>query len=506
MSAMNEKLTTTGRVTLLLAVATLLGCSDIGITGSVVDEDVSGGDEDIMIALTRGSNSEVYDVMTVDPGYKRAVLAGTDDFLETGRFGDENENRRSDWPFDGDHDIVWGQGLEASWSGLKVVNNAMEGFSPEKFETTPLVARGYLNAAHGERLLGDFYCEVAYGFDHTGGISLDNLGDSEFDNRLVPKDSVFTRMATFAGLALEQAERAVAAGVPNPVGDGLLSDGHFEPQRLVIASHGALAQAHHALASLGVDPGANWDLAVQHASQVPTDFEEVTIADPAVEDNEFWDQSWGNNDPDVNLFSAASDLLPHGFVGTPLTFLFADDPRAEIHDCTTGTGPQGIDCDEEFADDGREIEGIGDIPMWVPLKYPFEGSDDEMVTGTEMRLIEAEEALVNRGNLPEFYDKIDEVRAFRGVDPTDRPGSVGSFEWPNAVDDAMSILDRERYVEMWGEGRRLFDLHRWDHPFITENRAMLPDDKEFFDGGGTRKSCAPVAEVECSINPAIPCP
>ncbi|MDX1578632.1 MAG: RagB/SusD family nutrient uptake outer membrane protein, partial [Gemmatimonadota bacterium] len=374
---------------------------------------------------------------------------------------------------------------------LKVVNNAISAFDEQKFRTTPLVARGYINSAHGERLLGDFFCEVAYGFDHTGGIALDNLGDSEFDNAAVPKDSAFKRMATFGRLALEQAERAVAAGAPNPANTGLLSDGHFEPSRLVTSAHAVLAQAHHALASLGVDPGTNWPLAVQHASLLPTYYVEVTIHDSAVEDNEFGDITWDNDD--VTLYSEAGGGLPQGFIGVPATFQWPDDPRVQFQDCTVN-------------DSGcRSTESEGeDWPMWVPLKYPEEGSDDEMVTGTEMRLIEAEEALVNQGNLGLFYDKVDEARAFHGAPPTERPMVIGQMEFPNAEDDAMSILDRERYLDLWMEGRRLFDLHRWNHPFITQNAALIPRHAELLLST-TRRSCAPIAETECTLNPNLSC-
>ncbi len=494
---MKKQWTTYGAVAALLAVTAFAGCSDTAIVGSTLDGELARGDEGIQLALARGSNSELTDVFTVDPGYKRVLLAGTDDIYDGGTATDEENSQIGNWE-DSDIGIVnaWQQAFEGSWAGLKVVNNAITAFSEERFQTTPLVARGYLNSAHAEKLIGDFFCEAAYGFDHTGGLALDNLGDSEFDASPVGKDSVFRRMVTFAELALAQAERAVAAGEPNPANEGVLSDGHFEPERLVTAAHGALAQAYHALASLGVDPGMNWSLAVQHAAQVPTDFVEWTIQDPAVEDNEFWDQSWGNNgaDTEITLYSAPSTELPQGFLGVPATFLWPDDPRVGFQDCTV----DDRGCHTPFADGD-------DTPMWVPLKYPDEGSDDEMVTGTEMRLIEAEEALVNRGDLNGFYDKVDEARAFHGVGPTERPMVVGAFEWPNAEDDAMSILDRERYLDLHMEGRRLFDLYRWDHPFITGNHVLSPRHASEL-GGGTRMSCAPVAESECTLNPNFPCP
>lgn len=472
----------------LLAAGLLAGCSDTQITGSVLDNQVATGGEEIQLALARGSNSEVTDIMTVSVGYKWLALAATDDILNAGTAGDEEDWSIGNWDPE-TINFIWEQGMEGSWSGLKVVNNAIEGFEADVFQTTPIVARGYLNAAHSERLMGDFFCELAYGFDHTGGLDLANLGTSTFDNAPVGKDSTFTRMATFAELALAQAERAVAAGVPNPANEGVLSDSHFDPARLVTAAHGVAAQAYHALASLGVDPATNWALAIQHAAEVPTDFVEVTIHDPLVEINEFWDITWDNDD--VTLYSEADATRPEGFLGTPATFLFGSDPRVDVQDCTVNnTG-----CARTASEGER-------FPMWNALKYPDSGADDEMVTGTEMRLIEAEEALVNQGDLTAFYDLVDQVRTFHGAAPTARPATVGSMEWPNAEDDAMSILDRERYLELWLEGRRLFDLHRWDHPFITNNEGLI-DRHDALLASTQRRSCAPIVESECALNPSV---
>ncbi|MEE8147347.1 MAG: RagB/SusD family nutrient uptake outer membrane protein [Longimicrobiales bacterium] len=479
---------------LVVAGMSVTGCSETALVGSVLDEDISTGDSTIQLALARGSNSELTDILTIGAGYKWVVLAGTDDILNDDD-GSPDRWATGDWDRD-DIETIWEQGMEAVWSGLKLVNNAMTGFSTAAFQTTPIVARGYLNSAHGERLLGDLFCQVAYGFDNTGGQDLDNLGSSTFDGAPVAKDSAYKRMATFAELALAQAERAVAAGVPNPATAGVLSDGHFDPARLVTASHGAAAQAYHALAALGVDSDTNWDLAIQHAAQVPTDFVEVTIHDEDVEDNEFWDRSWDNDE--FTLYSEADASRPEGFFGVPATFLWLSDARVMVQDCINNrTGPEGFRCSRTRSESER-------FPMWVPLKYPEEGTDDEMVTGTEMRLIEAEEALVRSTNFTAFYDKIDEVRAFYGAGVTARPAVVGNLEWPNAEDDAMSILDRERYLTMWMEGRRLFDLHRWNHPFITNNEGLIQRHDDIL-AGVTRKACAPIAESECRLNPNVPC-
>ncbi len=93
----------------------------------------------------------------------------------------------------------------------------------------------------------------------------------------------------------------------------------------------------------------------------------------------------------------------------------------------------------------------------------------------------------------------------------DQPASVGALEYPNAYNastgsltvptpgqdaadiDALSILDGERWLTNWLEGRRMWDLHRWNHPFLVDGIV-------FWDvEAGGRVSCYPVPEQECQL-------
>lgn len=471
----------------------LSGCSDTSIVNSVLDQQVQDGATPVQIALVRGSNGEVHDVWNVGNGYGWQTGTSTDDYLNTETASDGVSLAIGEFPND-ESNTIWGQGMEASWSGLKVVNNLME--APTiNFDTSPLVARGYVNAAAGERLMADAFCEVAYGFDHTGGQDLPNLGpDPDLDNAAVPQDSAWKRVVTFAGLAVEAAERSIAAGEGNPVNEGVFSDILFDPEFILSQAHGFKAQGHLALASLGVNPGQNWDLAVQHAQQVDTDFEAVDVHGGA-ESNDYHNNSWDNDN--YTLYSEAAPERPEGFRGVPGTWLWPDDPRIAFHDCFTN------EIGECSATQGEGPEGPNGngFPMWNPSKYDDDDSHIPMVKGVEMRLIEAEKALVVDQDFDLFYDLVDEVRDFYGLDPTARPMVMGDFEWPNAEDDAMSILDRERYLTLNYEGRRLFDLNRWDHPYL-DGRAMIERHDDALQGG-QRSACMPISENECQLNPAL---
>jgi len=112
-------------------------------------------------------------------------------------------------------------------------------------------------------------------------------------------------------------------------------------------------------------------------------------------------------------------------------------------------------------------------------------------------VIQAEAALLN-GDLGEFTTQINRLRAIWDLDPIAQPASAGALEYPNAYDDAWSILDGERMLTLWLEGRRLWDLHRWDHPFLDGGTVVWP-------GEPRRDSCLPVPAGECRVNPNFTC-
>ena len=145
-------------------------------------------------------------------------------------------------------------------------------------------------------------------------------------------------------------------------------------------------------------------------------------------------------------------------------------------------------------------------------KYTERGSNVPTISGTEMRLIEAENA-VRSNDAATFIAKINEVRAFHGAgalsaaDEAAANSGAGALNWDNCatwaatcdvnvIDDMWSILDRERFATLWIEGRRFWDLHRWDHPFLNGGTLIGP-------GEPRRASCMPIPEIECTLNENI---
>jgi starch-binding outer membrane protein, SusD/RagB family len=121
------------------------------------------------------------------------------------------------------------------------------------------------------------------------------------------------------------------------------------------------------------------------------------------------------------------------------------------------SGEQTTDGDPRVAyasrrDDGTvETGGDGRRENWRPHKYPSRADNHPIVKGTEMRLIEAEAALVTNSDIDGALAGINAVRAHHGLADVDA----------TTVEEAWYVLQRERGIELWVEGRRLPDMRRW---------------------------------------------
>ncbi|MGH7698955.1 MAG: RagB/SusD family nutrient uptake outer membrane protein [Gemmatimonadales bacterium] len=305
---------------------------------------------------------------------------------------------------------------------------------PDTFDGSRHVARAYLFMGHANRILGDNYCEVSY----DGG-------------PLVPRDSAFRRAITAFNDVLAHADTS-----PD----------------LATAAHGGLAQAY-----LGL---GDWAQATQHAAMVATDFEFVALYDDNDDDNQVWVETHGR--PEMSAFMTLAGSYDPPEVRAPYTACGVYDANGNVVSTGAGCPAQGAD---------------GQNPHWRQEKYSSVNDDIPVVKGAEMRLIEAEAAL-RAGDLTTFTGRINDVLTFYGLGPISEPASAGALEYPNAYDDAWSILDRERHLTLWVEGRRQWDLERWDHPFLQGGGII-------YTGEAQRDRCRPIPTSECVVNENIPC-
>jgi len=117
------------------------------------------------------------------------------------------------------------------------------------------------------------------------------------------------------------------------------------------------------------------------------------------------------------------------------------------------------------------------------------------------------EAALEAGDLQGFIDEINNARqnSMYSADLPDLalPAAAGSLDFPYEFPavDAWSILDQERYAWTWLTGMRLFDLDRWNHPFLAGG--FLAGNVPGADAINPRLSCMPVPRNECELNPNL---
>lgn len=334
-----------------------------------------------------------------------------------------------------DIDGFWEDAHRARWTAESGIER-MKGIDDYDFQGNPLTARAYLFAGFSNRWLGENFCEVVY----SGPYDTDT-------GEALPRSAAFERAVPHFQEAITHAQQAGATDLLN-------------------AARGGLAQAY-----LGL---GQYDQAANIAAQVPTGFEYVALYsdNSGRENNEIWVETHGR--AEMSAYQAlASTFEP-------------PDPRAPWVDCrktSCRAGSTGAD---------------GSTPHFAQMKYPDRGSDIPLVKGTEMRLIEAEAAL-RAGDLTKFNQKVNEARSHYDLAPIQATSLGSGVSGDRESTTAWDILDRERHLTLWLEGRRMWDLHRWDHPFL--------------DGGiivyeplnPRRASCFPVSFSECQTNPNIPC-
>lgn len=442
--------------TLLVAGGLLLPACDLEVLnpGRILDEDLTT--PELMGTLANGVAAEFNDI--VDAFAFTGVARLTDDIAGTGSYFSTGKFRRGEFDNE-DSEGYWEQAHEGAWAAEQAWTRISEVLGAEANNFAP-AARVFMLEGYSHRFLGENFCDMVY-----------RVGD------LLPREAAFDE-------AIDAFQQAIQIGT---------AAGATE---FVTGAYAGIAQAE-------VGRG-NWGAAVAAAANVPTDFEVAAIYHPTANSNAFWNETHGR--AEVGLW------------GTPAMMYTLDDPaeqaRAPWTQCGSwndpnvppnealGVTPTGL-CAGSGSGAHQGADGL--TAHYRQDKYPDQGSDIPVGKGTEMRLIEAEDALL-RGDLAGFTAKVNVVRAHYGLAPIAQPATAGALEWiqgplngltmQNALDDAWSILDKERYMTLWIEGRRMWDLDRWNHPFLDGGGIIGP-------GEPRRVSCMPIPEIECTLNPNI---
>lgn len=535
------------------------GCAETALVGSLDDSELQ--DLAVLPLAGLGISREINDLIFANGDYYD-YGGFQDDITNAGTAGQERRSTIGDGDafFDsGTLNGTFAQTQEAIWAGYKVADLGYVLFESEEsatstFETNPVVARAWLAAAQMERFMADLFCEATYQYGPTGGNQVPNLelwavenGFELFDvaaSKVNSKVDMYQRAAFGFERAAETAEGAIAAGDTTGIGEDGGSDlnyNYFDTEIIRDAAYTGLAQVRLNLASLGVDEAANLAAAAAAAANVATNSVDFWNTDGInLRENQNQNLSWDNDDlthwADTLIVGGETQIWGSAFarhvepgdlraariedgtggiqkcydlktrVGPDILTLMPEDDTTNI-ELTHGTN--GNDCSRSADRFGTStIMEYGQIPRWLLDAWSNEDHDIRASDGTDARLIEAEIALRN-GDLPLFTQKINEVRTFWGASPISQPATVGELEYPNELDDGWSLLDREFMLDAHGAiGQRLAQLHRWDHPFITENHTNEPIAARFLEEQGAgfqRASCLPLPSNECTLNTEIAC-
>jgi hypothetical protein len=121
-------------------------------------------------------------------------------------------------------------------------------------------------------------------------------------------------------------------------------------------------------------------------------------------------------------------------------------------------------------EDMNEAGVDGNTPFYLQKKYSNNGSNIELAKWDEMLLIQAEAALRNN-DLSTGMQLINEERSRYGLEA----------ESASNIDEAWTILRSERETILWMESRRLWDLRRFDDPFLEGRDRCMPIGKSEID-------------------------
>ncbi len=224
------------------------------------------------------------------------------------------------------------------------------------------------------------------------------------------------------------------------------AEGYFDTAITMAQSQGEtdlLTAAYAGRAQVRLDQG-DYAGAAQDAAKVPTGYH----FEAKFSDNSDREWNWLANESHKRRYFTVWGTWAADVVG---------DPRVPWVD----EGVYGVD---------------GISPFYRQDKYPEWSSDIDLSAGDEMRLIEAE-ALLRSNDVSGAVAKVNEVRTAAGV-PTVSAATT---------DEAWTVLRTERNIVLWMEGRHLFELVRFNDPFLSN-----------------RDKCIPISQNEAATNPNVP--
>lgn len=443
-----------GQLSAAAAIAVVMsGCSlEVLNPGAIQDADLVT--PELMPVLVSGVSAEYNDIGDT---YAFSGARLTDEAAGTGSYTSTQEYRQGIFDWEASTGF-WEQTHEAAWAADQAWTRLQEVLEGDA-NSSPDAARLFVLRGMAHVRLGENFCQVVFNVE-------------DWVDRTVAFDS-----------AIANFQRAITIGTAAGA-----AGAHW-----VTAAQAGIAQAH-------VGRG-DWAAASTAAAAV-TDiaFVDQALYHSQANVNQAWSESWGRAE-----FGVYNTLAQRMYDGPDADPRVAYTKCGEWNDLTSpypDNVPGGVTTTGNCTGQGSGAHqgADGQTAHYRQDKYDDRGSDIDRATGVEMRLIQAEAALQGTPDYTAFIGHINAVRAHYGLGALAAPTAMGSFTFPadeTNMTDALQILDRERYATLWMTGRRLFDLDRWDHPFL--------------DGGwivgsaalAERVSCMPLPKIECQLNPNL---
>jgi hypothetical protein len=140
--------------------------------------------------------------------------------------------------------------------------------------------------------------------------------------------------------------------------------------------------------------------------------------------------------------------------------------------------------------------GHGPVPWSYPTKYPTVSSPFNLATGKEMILIRAEAALA-LDQIPQAMTLINQLRTSYNDDQASQP--LAAYTATTAA-DAWTALMNERRLELFLEGRRLFDIRRWEQADVPGDLALPNFEARSHIFTPDFDRCLPISQTERLTN------
>ncbi|GIW51345.1 MAG: hypothetical protein KatS3mg081_0700 [Gemmatimonadales bacterium] len=362
--------------------------------------------------------------------------------IQAGEVDDENAN--------GD----WARAQQARWTAEDGIRRFQRVLPKADFDKSILVAQAYLFAGYANRLMGENFCDAVFdGGPKEPHINYFTRAEQQFREAI--------RIATNAG-------GSTGTTVANAATAGLAS---------VLAN----------LATWNNNNASTWAQAAAEAAKIPNSFR-YQIPYSTQDQDQYNYIVWANGNQPYRAHTQWATWYETYFQNT-------GDPRVPWR-MTTQRGDAAVQkFGAECTPNGCSVNQR--VPWFPQDKYKTPDAPITLSSGWEMRLIQAEEALV-RGDLTAALNFMNQRRQDLGL-PLITAANLT---------EGWTALKAERAYELWLEARRVGDLRRWR---AANTPGAIFDGVYLLQGGvltrtedtSNRSLCWPISRTEKRTNPNL---